>query len=506
MHLIKLWTKAMKIADAKHGLLASYTYMVMCIHYLLRIGAIPNLQEHGRPAGAELLCCIRGYDTYFSTSTSLNANLNGPYTSITALFYGFLNYFSEYKFHHWTITTRGRGESIPKSLWKKSPLWRWSVEDPFERVEFPDPHDLGVVLSLSGQEKIVNAFKESVLPFKQLNPGQFEAWVGLMQQALRPPPRRTKPTKQPQPVQPALPPVHIDLSRLVDQFAAELLPETFAALQASLSATAVNHAATQDLGRVAAATIQNILNQFHMPDHIRWSLVQAGAAQIMATVEQFRAAGDRGQRYPQRPPVQQHLQQRPQQQRESTHHKQWQSREYAPKSQAVPATAAEVDAASARPAPRPHQPKANQGKNTQQQQQQASTRKRFVIAPKKAGQTAAEAPPQPPQPPQQIAQPAAPAAPTAPAAETKTRPRSGHKGGSQKPAHKSAHMSAGGKSDGQRPPTESKKRQHQQGESEHEHGDAKPAQRKVYKYRPKRGPRESAASAPAGKAEQSDKH
>jgi hypothetical protein len=75
-----------------------------------------------------------------------------------------------------TITLRGNGLLLPRSIWKRdTPAWRLSIEDPFERVDSIDPHDLGKVLSVGGMAKLRIALRETVNTFESMDLSRVEA-------------------------------------------------------------------------------------------------------------------------------------------------------------------------------------------------------------------------------------------------------------------------------------------------------------------------------------------
>ena len=140
---IKNYAKSWDVCDSSNGYLSSYSWVMLCIHFLLNHNLLPNLQDKKGETYSD------GYDTSFTVLTDL------PYCyclrlqklSITDLVIMFCDHFlNKVNFETDVITLRGKGKIKSKSIWNENDSeknWRISIEDPFETVDSVHSHDLG---------------------------------------------------------------------------------------------------------------------------------------------------------------------------------------------------------------------------------------------------------------------------------------------------------------------------------------------------------------------------
>lgn len=158
---IKNYAKACDVCDSSVGFLSSYSWVILCLHFLMRHELIPNLQVK------KGLVFSDGYDTTFTELSELPYSyyLRLQKLTVTEMIRMFCNYYCmTINFDTDVITLRGVGEIKTKEFWGTSLntdyLWRMSIEDPFETVDSVHSHDLGkTVHSIQNQQLILDSIK-----------------------------------------------------------------------------------------------------------------------------------------------------------------------------------------------------------------------------------------------------------------------------------------------------------------------------------------------------------
>ncbi|KAJ8605508.1 hypothetical protein CTAYLR_000039 [Chrysophaeum taylorii] len=132
--LVKAWARR-RLDDAQGGGLSSYAHAILAVHTLLRCRVVPNLLED-RPA-----------------------RLDDRRLGVAHLLYDHFRFLAT-NFDFFSDSISARTASLfPKSSWidhlKNPPkAWRLSIEDPYEHLHSPRPHDLGDVMTLKGMDQL----------------------------------------------------------------------------------------------------------------------------------------------------------------------------------------------------------------------------------------------------------------------------------------------------------------------------------------------------------------
>ena len=179
--LVKMWAKTQGICSAAEGTVSSYSWIILAIFYLQTIGHVPNLQNkhwqikqaknqnenHKNSSDATTRSKNRNDDICLEYSSFQMVKQQQQWVAtekaqnlpLSALFYGFLKFYSQYFPLCSTVVSIRTSDILPKTVFARSArLWRFCIEDPFETFESCRPHDLGMHISEIGQSCINHAF------------------------------------------------------------------------------------------------------------------------------------------------------------------------------------------------------------------------------------------------------------------------------------------------------------------------------------------------------------
>ncbi|OQS01335.1 Poly(A) polymerase [Achlya hypogyna] len=177
---VKHWAKARLINDASMGTLSSYSYVLLVIHVLQQAGVLPNLQD---PALLEQLRVppqeLNGCNVAFCHDVArVQAVARLPDTrgmSVGALLAHFFAYLEAFDWCGSSVAVHRTALLSKEARWgAKRKAWRMSIEDPFEL-----DRDLGVVLQLPGQQRILDEISRAV----RLLVGQGASFEALVEPA-----------------------------------------------------------------------------------------------------------------------------------------------------------------------------------------------------------------------------------------------------------------------------------------------------------------------------------
>lgn len=161
--LVKWWAKQRHVNDAMEGTLSSYSHILLVIHYLQRIGLVPNLQEKStvddetRGLVGEDHLHDGVHDVWFfdpSKKPDHRFNMEAPppkEVTLRGLLCGFFRYFGyEFPFHSEVLSIRHPGGRVPKQEYFRD-VFRLKAErvsQSLERLTSGDlPRDEPVELS-----------------------------------------------------------------------------------------------------------------------------------------------------------------------------------------------------------------------------------------------------------------------------------------------------------------------------------------------------------------------
>ncbi|KDO35716.1 hypothetical protein SPRG_18864 [Saprolegnia parasitica CBS 223.65] len=160
---VKHWAKARRINDASMGTLSSYSYVLLVIHVLQEAGVLPNLQDPGllQKLGVpseELNGCNVAFCQNVARVKAVVSLPDTQSLSVASLLVRFFLYLKHFDWYGRSVAIH-RSELLTKQeRWgAKRKAWRMSIEDPFEL-----DRDLGVVLQLGGQQKILEEVDRAV--------------------------------------------------------------------------------------------------------------------------------------------------------------------------------------------------------------------------------------------------------------------------------------------------------------------------------------------------------
>lgn len=152
--LVKMFAKSNKMSSGSGGHLSSYAWTVLCLHHLLRLDLVPNLQETYKDANIRRVFCEDVDVTFYPMESFPEDYLDLLETVLLdSLLLQFFRYFlTDFDMLRDVATLRGRGQTRDKQqLWGKDAVpWRISIEDPFERADSVHPRDLGSTLTRTG--------------------------------------------------------------------------------------------------------------------------------------------------------------------------------------------------------------------------------------------------------------------------------------------------------------------------------------------------------------------
>jgi DNA polymerase sigma len=166
MIAVKRWAKAFGICSSQHNTLSSYAWMNLVIFYLQNVGFVPNLQspELAQAAGISRdprneWHNVNNLDTFYlkweDVSSVWQRAPAMESVSVTSLLYGFFRFYVvEYPSILTVSIKLGRDTFLPKTVFRKSYLGFWCIEDPFETYDSHCPHDLGIPASEWGIREI----------------------------------------------------------------------------------------------------------------------------------------------------------------------------------------------------------------------------------------------------------------------------------------------------------------------------------------------------------------
>ena len=174
MILVKRWAKANHIASTQDNSISSYTWMNLVVYYMQCIGIVPNLQcpklmelvNHTTNKDGAYWDNVNFLNTRFITWEQASTVWTVPEhrhmnLSITALFYGFFDFYVKTfpsNLYLVSIATGASKQAKPKTLFSKTSLF-WCIEDPFELADSYCPHDLGMHASEPGSALILERMR-----------------------------------------------------------------------------------------------------------------------------------------------------------------------------------------------------------------------------------------------------------------------------------------------------------------------------------------------------------
>ena len=204
MLLVKSWAKERRLNEAPNGTLSSYAHVNLVIFFLTKTRGeieemmrgtpamtgssktnddgekdeeaplLPNLQilqleKDAASSDDGAASMIGGLDTRFcgdlreAREATKRRYLKSDSRSVPELFRAYFEWFAWLLEHALDCTVSlksGRLLSPKRLLWHSCRHWRVSIEDPFETHDSVKPHDLGIVLTPDGQNKILSACQE----------------------------------------------------------------------------------------------------------------------------------------------------------------------------------------------------------------------------------------------------------------------------------------------------------------------------------------------------------
>ena len=127
--IVKYWAKVCEIGDASKGSLSSYAYTLMTLHYLQHARVIPVLQEILPPGMTEKPDIkVDEWNVYFFQDIASLRPLwseGGNQECIASLFFGFLDFYSQYDFEERAISCRQISPLSKEEKEKNN--WRWKL-------------------------------------------------------------------------------------------------------------------------------------------------------------------------------------------------------------------------------------------------------------------------------------------------------------------------------------------------------------------------------------------
>jgi DNA polymerase sigma len=159
VRLVKLYASRRGINDAASGKLSSYCWVTMALHFLLIRGYIPGI-DIAPDGGAESLIVL-GVETGFQIRDMTDEHkVKVDRVSLLVLLSDFFNYYTNFETATKVVTLRPESLVMSKSIWTNaSQVWKYSVEDVFERADSSKPHDLGRTMNKDGHTKISRALE-----------------------------------------------------------------------------------------------------------------------------------------------------------------------------------------------------------------------------------------------------------------------------------------------------------------------------------------------------------
>jgi DNA polymerase sigma len=166
MIAVKRWAKAFGICSSQHNTLSSYAWMNLVIFYLQNVGFVPNLQspELAQAAGISRdprneWHNVNNLDTFYlkweDVSSVWQRAPAMESVSVTSLLYGFFRFYVvEYPSILTVSIKLGRDTFLPKTVFRKSSLGFWCIEDPFETCDSHCPHNLAITAGVGGVREI----------------------------------------------------------------------------------------------------------------------------------------------------------------------------------------------------------------------------------------------------------------------------------------------------------------------------------------------------------------
>ncbi|KAG2392491.1 hypothetical protein C9374_012743 [Naegleria lovaniensis] len=172
IYIVKSWAKRRRISSASEGSLASYSYVLMTLHFLQAIEVLPSLQQLAMSETLSTNICVEDisrphhvqtYDTkYFNNLEKLpfvwkssDIEKVSKFTVGHLVFMFFEYYAKHFNFDDHVISIRrGNGSVLRKNVLRNSQTII-SIEDPFEH------RDLGCVVSNEMGPLIVSEFKRA---------------------------------------------------------------------------------------------------------------------------------------------------------------------------------------------------------------------------------------------------------------------------------------------------------------------------------------------------------
>jgi len=195
MLLVKAWAKQRRLNEAPNGTPSSYCHSLLVVFFLMqtpqdiaamRMGkgdnhshsdalspqspVLPNLQNI--PGISAHI--VEGFETKFEADVekarALSGHLGPPDNrSVPELLIAYFEWLSWLLKNpqQWCVSLQ-QGRLLPNKhlLWRNIKRWRLCVEDPFETVTSPRPHDLGQVLTLEGQRRLLAAAQSMAASLK----------------------------------------------------------------------------------------------------------------------------------------------------------------------------------------------------------------------------------------------------------------------------------------------------------------------------------------------------
>lgn len=151
--LVKAFAKSRDLVGTADGLLNSYAYMLLVIHYILHVKLAPNLQTTATQS-----VFIDRWDVKFCEDLTTLPESSSP-MQLTELLLGFFTYYA-YEFdwtRHAVCMRLYEGNEPVDKFSLHTPIHedQWYVEDPFDLK-----HNLGGKCSPAGKKHILDAFKD----------------------------------------------------------------------------------------------------------------------------------------------------------------------------------------------------------------------------------------------------------------------------------------------------------------------------------------------------------
>ena len=155
VRLVKCFASAHNMNKAADGYLSSYAWVTLAVHFLLRTQRIPAISFSDRVMadGINVYYQIDSFESKHSERLKRD-DLRVMLQEFMAYF-GFLYDFTS------VVISLESPLLKSKQIWKHNKVWRFSIEDVFERANSPIPHDLGVTLTVNGMWRTLNAIRKA---------------------------------------------------------------------------------------------------------------------------------------------------------------------------------------------------------------------------------------------------------------------------------------------------------------------------------------------------------